>query len=212
MVPSRRVFAIALMLPLLGAVESRAADMSNRLVAGGASLGKADFAYSSTFGEARTPLLSGGGFSLGSVTTSPASFLSLPYASGRGGLAVGGYVAYGMSETRVSSSLRSDGSATRADISAAYVGGMLGAGSSAAISLGSVWSKPQGFSPNMLQPGSAYAAPYQAGSDISLSLSLMRQMTPAFSVGGVAQASRFGSTETESSSGFMLGAGLGYRF
>ncbi|RAU20166.1 hypothetical protein CU669_19725 [Paramagnetospirillum kuznetsovii] len=202
-------------LPLMGAVSAQAADMGSRLVVGGASIGTAnDPLRSSSFGETRLPLISGGGFSLGAVTEPSAatSVLTLPFASGRGNLAVGGYMAYGLNETRLSSSLRSDGTATRANISAAYAGGLLGAGGTAALSLDSVWTKPQSFSLNRLQPSSALSDPYDAGSDLNLSLSLMRQMTPSFSVGGVAQANRLSGSDQPTTSGFMLGAGLGYRF
>lgn len=210
---SRRILACVVALPLMATATAHAADMGNRLVAGGASTVKTEALRAAPLGETRIPLLSNGGFSLGGIADAPASAasLSLPFSSGRGNLAVGGYVAYGMKEARLSSSLRSDGATTRADISAAYAGGMLGADSTAALSLGTAWAKPQGFSPNPAQTGSAWANPYSTGNDLNLSLSLMHQVTPAFSLGGVAQASRFGAAD-EPASGFMLGAGLGYKF
>ncbi len=208
---ARPILIASLLIPLL-AVPAMAVDMGNRLVAGGAS-GGGDSQHVG-MGEAHSPILTHGGFSLGAVAdTAPSiSALGLPFVSGRGTLAVGGYVAYGMGDMRLSSSLRSDGAATRADISAAYAGALVGAGNIASLRLGTGWAKPQEFSLNPLQPGMAYANPYGNSGDLNLSLSLMRQVTPSLSVGGTAEASRPSGADGGSSAGFMLGAGMGYRF
>lgn len=208
----RPILVSLLLVPLLAA-PAMAADMGNRLVAGGAS-GASGESVRALLPEVRNPVLSHGGFSLGTVIDSAPSVstLGLPFSSGRGTLAVGGYVAYGMGDMRLSSSLRSDGSAARADISAAYAGSMLGAGNMASLRLGTAWIRPQEFSLNPSQPGLAYADPYRGAGDLSLSLSLMRQVTPTLSVGGTAEANRPGGADGGSSPGFMLGAGMGYRF
>ena len=205
-----RSLLVCLVLVLLLAAPAMAADMGNRLVAGGA-LGRASDAPRSGFGEIHRPLLSHGGVSLGALaeTQPPISALGLPYASGRGSLAVGGYVAYGMGEMRLSSSLRTDGSMARADISAAAG---LGAGNVASLRLGASVARPQEFSLNPQQPGLAYSGPYGGSGDINLSLSLMRQVTPAFAFGGTAEAIRPNGSEGGTTPGFMLGAGMGYRF
>lgn len=201
--------ACLMLVPLLAA-PALAADMGNRLVVGGAPTLPAD-PLRTGFGESRTPILSLGGFSLGAVadTAPPISALGLPYASGHGSLAVGGYVAYGMGEMRLSSSLRTDGSVARADISA--VAG-LGGGNMASLRLGGSMARPQEFSLNPLQPGMAYSDMYRGPGDINLSLSLTRQVTPAFAFGGTAEASRPNGVDGGAAPGFMLGAGMGYRF
>ena len=75
------------------------------------------------------------------------------------------------------------------------------------------WIDPlaQTFSLNASQPGLAGYEGYRPAGDLSLSLSWSRDITPALSLGGVAAATRPMSTETEHG-GFLLGAGLGYRF
>ncbi|CAA7615957.1 hypothetical protein [Magnetospirillum sp. SS-4] len=205
-----------LLLPLLllAAVPAVAADMGGRLVAGGASSGVAAAPSPALAGETRSPLLVGGGFSVGAVASpmATATTLALPFSSGTGNLAVGGYVAYGFAETSLSSSFRRSGSTSRADISAAYAGSLLGVDGVAALRLGAAWTGTQGFSPNPLQPGAALADPYPGDSGFNLSFSLMHQVTPAFSLGGVAEASRPAWLDSGNSSGFMLGAGMGYRF
>lgn len=208
-----RPLLVSLMLVPLLAAPAMAVDMGNRLVAGGAS-GVSGESPRLGVGEMRSPVLTHGGFSLGTVVDAPPSIptLASPFMSGRGSLAVGGYVAYGMGDMRLSSSLRGDGSAARADLSAAYSGSALGAGNIAALRLGASLARPQEFSLNPLQPGLAYSDAYRAANDLNLSLSLMRQVTPAFSIGGTAEASRPNWAEGGSSAGFMLGAGMGYRF
>ena len=213
MVFARPFLTSLLLLPLLAA-PAMAVDLGNRLVAGGASSSSGGDISPAGMGETRIPVLTRGGFSLGAVTDSPPPIasLGLPFAAGRGSLAMGGYVAYGMGDMRLSSSLRSDGLATRADLSAAYAGSFLGAGNIASLHLGAAWAKPQEFSLNSAQPGMAYANPYETSSDLNLSLSLMHQVTPALSIGGTAGANRSNGAEGGTPAGFMLGAGMGYRF
>ena len=209
----RPLLVSLLLVPLLAA-PVRAVDVGNHLVVGGAAGG--DDSPRPGVGEAQSPMLTHGGFSLGTVveTTPPISTLGLPFASERGALAVGGDVAYGRGDMRLSSSLRSDGSAAKADISAAYSGILLGTGNIAALRLGAARTRPQEFSLNPQQPGMAYTDPYGSSGDLNLSLSLMHQVTPTLSVGGTAGASRpsWAESSSGSSPGFMLGAGMGYRF
>lgn len=219
----RRTVLVCLTILPLAAGSAMAADLgAGRLVTGGAAGASVDTALRGAPGENRTPLLTAGGFSVGVLADpipSP-SMLPLPFTGGHGtNLAVGGYVTYGLSETRLSSSLRKDGSGgTMADISAAYAGGLLGQDSIAALRLGASWTPPQTFSVNPLQPGAAGAFndPYRGGSDINMSLSLMRRVTPSFTLSGVAEANRStlgdGTLQTSPSAGFLLGAGMGYRF
>ncbi|OAN50123.1 hypothetical protein A6A04_01565 [Paramagnetospirillum marisnigri] len=212
----RLLLALTLALPLMAAGQALAAEAGNRLVAGGASgLSGGSALRAQSIGETRLPLLTSGAFSVGGIAepSRSASALSLPW-SGQGNLAVGGYIAYGMGDGRLTSSLTSDGGAMRANISAAYAGGLLGNASTAALSLGSVWAKPQGFSPNPLQagPGLTDPAASQSGTDLNLSLSLTHQMTPSFSFGGIAQANKLGGEDKTTGSGFMLGAGMGLKF
>lgn len=205
----RPILVSLLLVPLLAA-PALATDMGNRLVAGGASKGASETSRIN-FGDVRNPILTHGGFSLGAVADAPPSLsiLGLPFGAGRGSLAVGGYVAYGLGDLRLSSSLRSDGIASKADISAAT---LVGAGNIASVRLGATVVKPQEFSLNPLQPGLAYSDPYQNSRDLNLSFSLMHQITPGLSVGGTAEASRPNWAESGSTPGFTVGAGMGYRF
>jgi len=205
-------------LPLLAAGSGMAADMSGRLVAGGASGVKADVPQGDSLHlgglESRAPLLSLGGFTLGAAAEPGRGVdsLALPYASGRGNLAVGGYVSYGLNEARVSSSLRAGSSALYADVSAAYGGSLLGSDNTAAFSLGAAVGRSQAFSPNPLQLGLTLPDTQRAVSDFNMSFRLSHQVTPSFSFGGVAQANRPAGVDSTVAPGFMLGAGMGYRF
>lgn len=211
-----RIISACLLVASLWAGQAMATDMGTaRLVPGGASYIAPPQRLD--MGQYSNPLLSSGQFSLGTIADAPAA----PLSRARGNLAVGGYMAYGLGgDGRLSSSLRSNGSVTSADISAAYTGSLLGTDGVAMVKLGTAWSKPlgfspnsQGFSPNPLQPGAALSDPFmRAGNDINLSVSLMRQVTPSFSVGGMAEATRSGGADLASPPGFMLGASLGYRF
>jgi hypothetical protein len=174
-----------------------------RLVPGGAL--QAAPAPNLDLGSYSSPIVSSGRFSLGTTGGDGA------FGQARGHLSVGGYMAYGLgADARLASSLRSDGGITSADVTAAYAGSL----GIASVKLGTVWAKPQAFSPNPLQLGLAPTDPFpRPGSgDINLTLSLMKQVTPAFSVGGVAEAIRPSGTDLSSPPGFMLGASLGYRF
>ncbi len=151
--------------------------------------------------ERRAELLGSGGLSLGTV--------SAPGADGR--LAVGGYLAYALRNTLLSSSLRGDGLGNGADLSAAYSGGLLGTGSTTALRLGYDWAPPATFSITPGQPAyDLLDTPRQA---LSLSLSWSHDLTPALSLGGFAGASRFQPTpEADSQSDLHVGAKLGVKF
>ncbi|MDO8605361.1 MAG: hypothetical protein Q7R40_02385 [Phaeospirillum sp.] len=208
----RPILVSLLLLPLLAA-PVMAADMGNRLVAGGAS-GVGGESPRVGMGDLHSPVLTLGGFSLGSVIDAVPSIstLGLPFASSRGGLAVGGYVSYGRGDLRLSSSLRGDGAMARADVTAAYAGAVLGVGNVASLQLGAAVARSQGFSVNPLQPGLALSDSHRGSDDLNLSFSLMHQVTPALSFGGTAGANQPNWSESVSSPGFMLGAGMGYRF
>ncbi len=219
MIRAHTMLALLLVSPFLATAPALAADMGgNALVPGGASAARADNIRTG-IGESRTQLFTAGGVSFGTLSDSAPSpsTLALPFASGRGNLAVGGYVTYGLSDTRLSSSLRGDGATMAADISASYAGSLLGYDGIAALRLGTAWIRQaQGFSPNPLQPGTAFADPYRGGGsgigDVNLSFSLMHQVTPSFNFSGVAEAVRPSGADPNAAPGFMLGAGMGYRF
>ncbi|MBI3445850.1 MAG: hypothetical protein HY055_10950 [Magnetospirillum sp.] len=203
----RLVLSTLIALPLLAAGGADSAELNapSRLVPGG--IGTRPDMTGTGFGETRIPLTSTGNFSLGAVSDNTRAN-ALPFATPRGALAVGGYVAYGIGAARLSSSLKSDGANRSADLSATYGGALLGTDSVAAFSLGVRRADNTSFSPNAQQLGASFTDPYHPASDINMSLSLIHQVSPAFSVGGVAAASRPSASE----SGLMLGAGLGYRF
>lgn len=202
------LFAV-LALPLWAAGPADSAELSPaaRLVPGGATWGEAPLAAP---GETRLPLASSGKLSAGALSAPAPARPGSPVPPGLSGspLAVGGYVAYGGANTQLSSSLRSSGQISAADIAASWRGGLLGADSLASFSLGvsrTDWSQ---VSPNSQYPAFIQADPFRAANDYNMSFSLTHQVSPSFSVGGVAAATRNGET----GAGLTLGAGLGYRF
>ncbi|CAA7627460.1 conserved exported hypothetical protein [Candidatus Terasakiella magnetica] len=211
---ARYILLSMALVPLLTAAPGLAVEQSVRLVPGGAAPSARVETLRTSLGEVRTPVLSVGPFSLGALSeTAPSPSLHAPsFSSAGGALAVGGYVAFGLSETRISTAFRGSPSRLAADVSAAYAGSLLGSDSIAALRLGAGWAKPSGFSPNAVQMGPSLADPFQSGGDVNLSLSLIRDVTPSVSFSGLAEAVRGTGGETHTSSGFMLGAGMGYRF
>ena len=208
----RTLCSLLIALPVLAAGGAGAAELTSgsRLVPGGgasASDGAGLGLGASGLGDYRVPLLSMGGLSLGAISNQ-AKVGSLPFTGSRSPLAVGGYVAYGSGSTRLASSLKSDGVSSIADISASS---RMGTDSIAALSLGVSRTNAAQFSPNAQQLGASFTDPYRPAGDINLSLSLIRQVTPAFSVGGGVGASR-PSGQDSNTPGLTLGAGLGYRF
>jgi hypothetical protein len=205
------LFAI-LTLPLWAAGVADSAELSPaaRLVPGGGAVRTEAPAFG--LGETRLPLASSGKLSAGALSGPSTSLSGSTLAFGVPGspLAVGGYVAYGSNTTQLSSSLRSSGASSSADISASWSGGVLGSDSKASLSLGvnrTDWSR---ISPNSQHPAMTLADPYR-GDDINMSLSLTHQVSPSFSVGGMAGANRASGSE-QPGTGLTLGAGLGYRF
>ncbi len=151
--------------------------------------------------ERRAELLGGDGLSLGTV--------SAPSADGH--LAVGGYLAYALPDTQLSSSLKGDGLGNSANLSAAYSGGLLGAGGVTALRLGYDWARPSPFSVNTSQPSYDLLDPPH--STLSLSLSWNHDVTPGLSLGGFAGASRAQpNPDAASQSDIHVGAGLGMKF
>lgn len=209
MKPARLALFAVLALPLWAAGPADSAELSPaaRLVPGGAMSGDAPLAVP---GETRQPLASSGRFSVGALSAPAPTRAGSPMPPGLAGtsLAVGGYVAYGGANAQLSSSLRSSGPASAADIAASWRGGLLGADSLASLSLGVSRTDWSMVSPNSQYPGFVQADPFRAANDYNMSFSLTHQVSPSFSVGGVAAANRGG----ESGGGLSLGAGLGYRF
>ncbi|BAE49387.1 hypothetical protein amb0583 [Paramagnetospirillum magneticum AMB-1] len=207
---------LALPLWAAGAADSAELSPAARLVPGGGAVRAEAPAFG--LGETRLPLISAGKLSAGALSGPTSSLSGHPLAFGLPGsqLAVGGYVAFGGSGAQLSSSLRSDGATRAAEMAASWGGGVLGNDSRAALSLGvssTDWSR---ISPNSQHPALTLADPYRGGargggSDINMSLSLIHQVSPSFSVGGMAGANRSNSAES-AGSGVTLGAGLGYRF
>jgi hypothetical protein len=202
-----------LMLATLLAAPAAAAEQRPRLVQGGADLFQGE-RLRLAGGEVRTEVLSKGALSVGAVvdagqTASPG--IGLPFDGGRDRLALGGYVGYAFRGTYLSSSLKNSGTTTSADLSAAYAGGLLGLDGVTSLKLGADWTRPSSFSPNPSQANPASLDASRLGGDVNLSVSLMHDVTPSFSLGGVAAASR-PTTPDAPPAGFMLGAGVGYRF
>jgi hypothetical protein len=215
---ARSVLFAMLVLPLWAVSAADSAELSPaaRLVPGGGAV-RAE-APALGLGETWLPMASSGKLSAG-VLAAPTTILSgHPLAFGLPGsqLAVGGYVAFGGPSSQLSSSLRSDGITRGANVAASWGGGALGRDNRAAVSLGvssSDWSR---ISPNSQHPALTLADPYRGaplggGSDINMSLSLIHQVSPSFSVGGMAGANRGNGAESPGT-GVTLGAGLGYRF
>jgi hypothetical protein len=158
-------------------------------------------------GEVRSDLYVVGATRLGALSevVSPLTF------SGRDRLALGGYVTYDLNDYRFNSSVRSGEGSLAADLSASTATPVLGIAGTTQLRLGADWTRPQAFSLNASQPGLAGFEGYRPSGDLSLSLSWTRDITPGLSLGGVAGATRPLSTDADAG-GFVLGAGLGYRF
>jgi len=203
------LFAI-LALPLwaVGTADSAELSPAARLVPGGGAARIESPAFG--LGETRIPLASSGKVSAGALSGSSSGLSGSPLALGLPGspLAVGGYVAYGSANAQLSSSLRSDGISSGANVAASWAGGALGADSRASLSLGINHTDWGRFSPNS-QYQAMSGGPY--GNDINMSLSLTHQVSPSFSVGGMAGANRASGAEPPGT-GLSVGAGLGYRF
>jgi hypothetical protein len=215
MIKARALLVLLPLLPLLAAKGADSAELAPaaRLVPGGGATWSDSFAPSAPWGESRQPLLSLGKVSAGALTGSAPLTAGQGLALGGAGtpLAVGGYVALGGGTSQLSSSLRSNGITSGADLAASWSGGLLGPRNLASLSLGisqTDWSR--------ISPNSQYSGllPNDAGggrADLNMSLSLTHQVSPSFSVGGMAGANRSSGTEGKES-GLTLGAGLGLRF
>jgi hypothetical protein len=210
MIRIRFLLSAILALPLWAAGHADSAELvpGTRLVPGGITARVES--PSLGLGESRLPLASSGKLSAGALS-GPAAGLALPFGLPGSSLAIGGYVAYGSGSTQVSSSLRSDGFSRGANVSASWGGDILGLDSKASLSLGLNRTDLGRISPNSQHPSLTLADPYRDGSDINMSLSLIHQVSPSFSVGGMAGANRSNGSDA-SGPGLMLGAGLGYRF
>jgi hypothetical protein len=170
-----------------------------RLVGGGIDLLQADFTRGAGQGERQSELYGKGPFSAGAV-------------SGPERMSLGGYTSYMFNDVRLSSSVKGDAFGQAADFSAAYSGAFMGVDGTAAVRLGYEWGSAGSFSPNPAQMGVNAFDGYRPGSDLSLSLSLTHDITPAFSFGGFAAASHGDHDEAKAQSGFTLGAGVGVKF
>ena len=195
----------ALCLCLLTAAPVRADEVVRpRLVPGGGSIG-----LPALGGENKVEVYSIGGFSLGSVSAPvpPPSVGSAVID----GMAVGGYAAYSSDWGRLSSSLKSGGGTGIADFTASQQVSPLGMKGLAALSLGYQWTQAGGFSLNPAQMGVSSGALGEAN-DLSLSLSFTHDLTPSFSLGGFAAASRGEDADSQPNAGLHFGAGLELKF
>lgn len=211
MIRTRFLLSAVLALPLWAVGNADSAEISPgaRLVPGGVTARIESPALG--LGESRLPLASAGKLSAGALS-GPSAGIPMPsFGLPGSSLAVGGYVAYGSGNAQVSSSLRSDGISRGANVSASWGGDILGVDSKASLSLGMNRTELGRISPNSQHPSLSLADPYHDGSDINMSLSLIHQVSPSLSVGGMAGANRASGNES-TGSGLMLGAGLGYRF
>ncbi|MCA1909405.1 MAG: hypothetical protein LDL39_13680 [Magnetospirillum sp.] len=171
-----------------------------RLVPGGSGLALPSFG-----GENRSEAYATGSFSLGAV--------SAPMGGGNAaaagdGLSLGGYAAYGLDWMNLSSSVKSGGGLGVADLTASRSVSPWGMDGIAALSLGYQWTQVGGFSLNPAQMG---VSPGDAN-DLSLSLSFTHDVTPSFSMGGFAAASRGEDAASQPNSGLHFGAGLELKF
>ncbi|MGE5505275.1 MAG: hypothetical protein ACM31L_12695 [Actinomycetota bacterium] len=151
-------------------------------------------------GEQRSPVFAKGAFSAGAVSDGGAQRADR--------LALGGYVAYDLDQTRLSSSLRGDGGGVSADLAASYPDSVLGLDGTSRLRLGAELNQPHSFSLNPAQSGGQGFAGNGPATDLSVSLSWSHFFTSNLSLGGVAAATR---PEGETA-GFVLGAGVGYKF
>ncbi|MBR9971251.1 hypothetical protein [Magnetospirillum sulfuroxidans] len=175
-----------------------------RLVPGGGSIGLPALA-----GDNKVAVYSLGGFSLGSIAAPLAT--AADGVAAIDGMAVGGYAAYSSDWGRVTSSLKSGNGNGVADLTASQHVSPLGLDGLAALSLGYQWTQAAGFSLNPAQMGVSSGALGQA-SDLSLSLSFTHELTPSFSLGGFAAASRGEDAASLPNSGLHFGAGLELKF
>jgi hypothetical protein len=202
------LFRVALAaLALLAALPAAAADRP-RLVLGTLDGGQPGFLRMDG-GALHGDLYTRGATRFGALAES-SSAMSAP---GRDHLTLGGYVTYDLNEYRFGSSLKGGEGAMAAELTAMTAAPLMGLMGNTQLRLGADWTRPQSFSLNAAQPGLAGYDGYQPGGDLSLSLSWTRDVTPSLSLGGVAAATRPITTDTEQQhGGFLLGAGVGYRF
>ncbi|MGE5477495.1 MAG: hypothetical protein ACM3Q1_12620 [Bacteroidales bacterium] len=191
----KRLLPIACML---AALPAWAEEARPRLVAGGMNLAQQDF---------RVELYAAkSGFSAGAASDQA--------SAERGRMALGGYAAYAFQDLKLSSSFKGGSDLSVADFSAAYTG--FGADSIAAFRLGYEWGTTQAFSVNPAQAGlSAFSGAYDPNrsvGDLSMTLSFTHDVTPSFSLGGFAAASRKDDERSAPENSLRVGAGLGYRF
>lgn len=191
---------------LLAAAPAWAGDaVRPRLVPGSGALALPSFAGA----ETKTEVLSTGGFSLGTLSAPMGGQAASP-APGEG-LALGGYAFYGNGWMRLSSSLKGDQAGGLADLTASQPVAPLGLEGIAALSLGYQWTQVGGFSLNPAQVGISNGGLGQAN-DLSLSLSFTHEVTPSFSLGGFAAASRGEDVDNQPNAGLHFGAGLELKF
>ena len=154
--------------------------------------------------DSKSALLSAGSFSLGTV--------SAPLGGGEGGSLVGGFAAADAGGgLHLSSSLQGGGGVGVADMTASKEVAPWGFAGVAALSLGYQWTQSGAFSLNPAQMSVAGTAAEQ-GNDLSLSLSFTHDITPSFSLGGFAAASRGEDAVSQGNAGLHFGAGLGLKF
>jgi hypothetical protein len=198
--------AAALMLCLLAVTPAIGGDaVRPRLVPGGNSP-----ALPSLADDSRVAVYSLGGFSLGTLSAPAASTPGLSLAGGDG-MVVGGYTAYSGDWLRLSTSLVSGGGVGTADFTASQMVSPWGVDGIAALSLGYQWTQSGAFSLNPAQMGVSVGS-LGTANDLSLSLSFTHDVTPSFSMGGFAAASRGEDEASKANSGLHFGAGLELKF
>jgi hypothetical protein len=170
-----------------------------RLVGGGTDLLRADFSRGAGAGSSQVELYGTDNFSAGAVT-------------GPERMSLGGYASYLFNDMRLTTSLKGDEAGRSAHFDASYSSVFFGIDGTAAFRIGYEWGGESGFSPNPAQMGVNVFDGLRPGSDLSLSLSLTHDVTPAFSLGGFAAASQGDSDAFRTPSEFTLGAGLGLKF
>lgn len=200
-------FVALLPLCLLAAAPACAGDAGRpRLVPGSGSLSLPSFGN-----DDRAEFLSSGGFSLGALSAPLGGAGAAGTGGGGDGLAVGGYATYGTDWLRLSSSLRGGQGTGAADLTASQQVAPWGVEGVAAINLGYQWTQVGSFSLNPAQLGVSSGNLGQAN-DLSLSLSFTHDLTPAFSMGGFAAASRGEDSDSQNNAGLHFGAGLELKF
>lgn len=203
--PMKALVASALSLLLLATPAWAGEGARVRLVPGGNVNG-----LTLPGADSKAPVYVNGGFSVGAMSV-PLGSIGLGQDSDH---SVGGYASYSADWLRLTSTLRNNGGAAIADLSASRTLDSLGLSSStAALTLGRQWTAPAGYSFTPGQPASLSGGDDSHLADWSLSLSFTHDVTPFLSLGGFAAATHGEDGDSGANgSDLRLGAGLGLKF